>query len=95
MTSICLSFSGNSQVKDNDDVLLDVVLMFNGGKLGTRESYRGLCLNFVPMKNVITRLQLIGLQELLKKNIQCTNELPNISDDWYCVGKENCCVSYV
>jgi hypothetical protein len=36
MTPFCLSFSGGSQVKDNDDALVDEVLMFNGGALGTR-----------------------------------------------------------
>jgi hypothetical protein len=28
--------SGGSQAKDNDDALLDVVLMFNGGPLGAK-----------------------------------------------------------
>jgi hypothetical protein len=28
--------SGGSQAKDNDDALLDVVLMFNGGQLGAK-----------------------------------------------------------
>jgi hypothetical protein len=37
MTPFCLFFSGGSQVKDNDDVLLDEVLMFNGGPLGAEE----------------------------------------------------------
>jgi hypothetical protein len=36
MTPFCLVVSGGSQAKDNDDVLLDVVLMFNGGPLGTK-----------------------------------------------------------
>jgi hypothetical protein len=37
MMPFCSSFSGGSQVKDNDDVLLDEVLMFNGGQLGAEE----------------------------------------------------------
>jgi hypothetical protein len=37
MTPFFLSFSGGSQVKDNYDVLLDEVLMFNGGSLGAEE----------------------------------------------------------
>jgi hypothetical protein len=36
MTPFCLVVSGGSQAKDNDDVLLDVVLMFNGGPLGAK-----------------------------------------------------------
>ena len=31
------TFSGGSQVKDKDDVVLDVVLMFNGGPVGAKE----------------------------------------------------------
>ena len=37
MTPFCLVVSGGSQVKDNDDALLDVVLMFNGGPLGAKK----------------------------------------------------------
>jgi hypothetical protein len=37
MTPFCSSFPGGFQVKDNDDVLLDEVLMFNGGPLGAKE----------------------------------------------------------
>jgi hypothetical protein len=36
MTPFCLVVSGGSQAKDNDDALLDVVLMFNGGPLGAK-----------------------------------------------------------
>jgi hypothetical protein len=36
MTPFCLCFSGGSHVKESDDEVLDVVLMFNGGPLGTR-----------------------------------------------------------
>jgi hypothetical protein len=36
MTPFCLVVSGGSQAKDNDDALLDVVLMFNGGPFGAK-----------------------------------------------------------
>jgi hypothetical protein len=39
MTPFCLLVSGGSQAKDNDDALLDVVLMFNGGPLGANYNY--------------------------------------------------------
>ena len=37
MTPCCRPLSGGSQVRDSDDVLLEVVLMFNGGPLGAKE----------------------------------------------------------
>ena len=46
MTPFCLVFCGGSQRKDNDDVLLDVVLMFSGGPLGAKVCIKkGLDLN--------------------------------------------------
>jgi hypothetical protein len=36
MTPFCLVVSGGSQIKDNDDALLDIVLMSNAGPLGAK-----------------------------------------------------------
>ena len=36
MMPFCLDFSGGSQAKDNENALLDVDLMFNGGPLGAK-----------------------------------------------------------
>ncbi|CAB4005534.1 Hypothetical predicted protein [Paramuricea clavata] len=44
MTPFCLVVSGGSQAKDNDDALLDVVLMFNGGPLGAKRNFDKLVL---------------------------------------------------
>ena len=36
MTPFFLVISGGSQIKDNDDALLDIVLMSNAGPLGAK-----------------------------------------------------------
>lgn len=54
----------------------------------TKSFSRGLCLNFVQMKNAKPQ------EQPVKKVNQCTNELLKISDDWYCKVKEDCIVTF-
>ena len=39
-------------MKDNDDALLDEVLMFNGGPLGTRVKQRFVAKFILPMRSI-------------------------------------------